>query len=259
VARLAIAEGSLAEYTKLDRDVQGAPDAAIAKFARHAKPGLYLEKPQHGWDDRIWITGVDDRWRGVVLAPATRDAHCLVTVLPQDKANAYTTTHWFSVNPAVGVLEVRDEEAIQQLQPSLQAAAEPDGERLFADVSDAEPTRLGVDAQILPTVRLLTREADLERPQTVLPEPHYAARYALACGMTVDEVAWLLSADTPPERVDLHVLVFAMSALPGRSPLCLGRRGCSQSWLTRSWRGARSCTQASTRSPADRATPAQLK
>ena len=43
-----------------------------------------------------------------------------------------------------------------------QAAAEPAGKRLFADVSDADLTRLGVDAQILPMIRLLTSETDLE-------------------------------------------------------------------------------------------------
>ena len=141
---------------------------------------------------------MDSLWRGVVLAPgAPADTYCLVTVLPQDKANAYATSHRFSVNQALGVLEVRDEEAIQQLQPSLQAAAEPDDKRLFADVSDADLTRLGVDAQILPAVRLLTSDADLEALQTALPDAQYAALYALACGMTVDE-AWRRSARLLP-------------------------------------------------------------
>jgi hypothetical protein len=54
--------------------------------------------------------------------------------------------------------------------------------------------------------------------QTVLSEPQYAARYALACGMTVDEVAWLLAAHTPPEQVDLDDWSLPWNALPGRSP-----------------------------------------
>jgi hypothetical protein len=165
VARLAIAEGFLAEYAKLDRDVQGALDAAIAKFDRHAQPGLCLKKPRHSWDGRIWITRVNDDWHGVVVAPPTGETYCLVTVLPHDKANAYATTHRYSVNPAVGVLEAPDEEAIQQLQRLLQAAADPDGKQLFADLSEAELTRFGVDARILPTVRLLTGEADLDSLQ----------------------------------------------------------------------------------------------
>jgi len=139
VARLAIAKGFLGEYAKLDQDVQRAVDAAIATFARHPHPGQHLEKPRHSRDDRIRLMPVDSRWRGVVLAPATgaatdpnRDTYCLVTILPQDQANDYAARRRFSVNRALGVLEVRDEEAIQNLRPT----AEPAGKRLFADVSD---------------------------------------------------------------------------------------------------------------------------
>jgi hypothetical protein len=227
VARLAIAKSFLAEYARLDKDVQRAVDAAIAKFAKHPHPGLCLEKPQYSWDDRIRILGVDGRWRGVILAPATGDTYCLVTVLPWDKANAYATSRRFSVNPALGVLEVRDEGAIQRLQPSLQEAAGPDGKRLFANVGDADLARLGVDAQILPTIRLLTSEADLKTLRTALPEAQYAALHALACGMTVDEarqeVARLHSADTPPERVDPDDLVSAMERSPGQVTFVSGQ------------------------------------
>lgn len=117
------------------------------------------------------------------------------------------------------MLEVRDEEAIQQVQPALEAVARSAGRRLFADVSDADLTRLGVDAQILPVVRLLTSEADLEALQPMLPEAQYAALYALAARMTVEEawaeVAQLLPGDAPPEQVDPGDLVSAMKRTPG--------------------------------------------
>src|SRR5690349_19065831 len=165
MARLAIAKGFLAEYAKLGKGVQSAVEAAIAKFAEHTHAGLHLEKLQHSRDDRIRTIRVDSFWRGVVLAPEKGDTYCLITVLPHDKANAYATSHRFSVNQALGVLEVRDEEAIQQLQPSLLAVTQPPEKRLFAHVSDADLIRLGVDAQILPLVRLLTSDAHLEALQ----------------------------------------------------------------------------------------------
>jgi len=227
VTRLAIAKDFLAEYATLDRDAQSAIDAAIAKFAKHPDPKQCLEKPQRSWDDRIRTLEVDGRWRGVVLAPATGDTYFLVTVLPQDKANAYAIRHRFSVNPALGVLEVRDEEALQQLQPSLQAAAEPGGKRLFADILDDDLIRLGVDTQLLPTIRLLTSDADLEALQAALPEAQYTALYALACGMTVDEaceeVARLHSSDTPPEQVGSDDLISAMQRSSGQVTFVSGQ------------------------------------
>jgi hypothetical protein len=220
VARLAIGKNFLTEYGRLDKNVQSAVDAAIAKFAKHPHPGIHLEKPQRSWDDRIRTLEVDSQWRGIVLAPATGDTYCLVTILPQDKAKAYATSHRFSVNPALGVLEVRDEEAIQQLRPLLQETSESDRKRLFADVSDSDLTRLGVDAEILPMIRLLTREADLEARQTALPEAQYTALHALACGMTLsearEEVERLYSVGPPPEQVDTDDIVSAMERTPGQ-------------------------------------------
>src|SRR5580704_11411281 len=82
----------------------------------------------------------------------------------------------------------------------------------------ASLTRLGVDAQVLPVVRLLASEADLERLQMALPDAQYAALYALSCGMTVDEawaeVARLIPVGTPPEPVDEGDLVSAMERRP---------------------------------------------
>ena len=220
MTRLAIAKGFLAEYAKLDKAVQSAVDAAVAKFANDPCPRLYLQEPEHSRDDRIWLARVDDRLRVVVLAPPVCDTYCLVTVLPLDEANAYAASHRFSVNRAFGIQEVRDEEAIQQLQRSLRTAAEPRDKRLFANVSDTDLTLLGIDAQILPTVRLLTSQTDLETLQTALPEAQYSALHALARGMAVDEsrdeVARLYSSDTPPQQIDPDDLVAAMERTPGQ-------------------------------------------
>jgi UvrD/REP helicase N-terminal domain/UvrD-like helicase C-terminal domain len=227
VARLAIAKGFLAEYAKLEKNVQSAVESAISKFAEHTYAGVHLEKLQHSRDDRIRTIRVDSFWRGVVLAPETGDTFCLITVLPHDKANAYASSHRFSVNQALGVLEVRDEDALQQLQPSLEAVAATGDRRLFADVSDADLKQLGVDAQILPVVRLLGSDAHLEALQTVLPDAQYAALYALACGMTVQEawaeVAQLLPAEAPPEVVDPGDLVSAMERTPGQVAFVAGQ------------------------------------
>jgi superfamily I DNA/RNA helicase len=91
VARLAISKGFLTEYAKLDKPVQRAVDQAIATFARHPHPGQHLETPPHSQDDQLRIMPLAGPWRGIVLAPATGDTYCLLTVLPTDKAAAYVS------------------------------------------------------------------------------------------------------------------------------------------------------------------------
>ena len=220
MARLAIAKGFMAEYAKLDKGVQSSIEAAMGKFAEHTFAGVHLEKLQHSRDRHVRTIRIDSFWRGVVLAPESGDTYCLITVLPHDKANTYATSHRFSVNQAIGVLEVRDEAALEQLTPSLHEVAATAENLLFADVGDADMKRLGVDEQIIPVVRLLTSEAHLEALQNVLPEAQYTALYALASGMTADEawneVAQYLPAQAPPEGVDQADLVTAMERTPGQ-------------------------------------------
>ena len=228
MARLAIAKDFLADYAKLDKDARRAVDAVVTEFAARPHAWRYLEKPRQSLDDRIRFFRVNSLWRGVVLAPDTGDTYCLITILPHDKAYAYAAGHRFSVNTALGVLEARDEETIKQLRPSLQSAAKPCDRRLFPDVTDADLTRLGVDAQVLPVVRLLASEADLERLQMALPDAQYAALYALSCGMTVDE-AWaevtrLFPAGVPPEQVDDGDLVSAMERRPDQVTFVSGQQ-----------------------------------
>jgi hypothetical protein len=220
VARLAISKSFLNDYARLDKDVQGAVDAAVSRLAKDPDPGRCLEKPSQTWDDRIRTMEVDSRWRGVVLAPTTGDIYCLVSLLPQDSARAYVTSRRFSVNRSLGVLEVRDEAAIRRFQPAPPAEAEPWGQRLFADVSDGELTWLGIDPLILPTVRLLSSEAGLDRLEAALPDAQHAALAALACGMTVDEarqeIHRLYSPEGPRGPVDPDDLVSAMERSPGQ-------------------------------------------
>jgi hypothetical protein len=94
--------------------VQNSVKMAIDKFAEHVHAGLHLEKLTRCKDDRIRTIRVDQSWRGVVLAPDAGDTYSLIRVMPHDKAIEYAASHRFTVNEALGVVEVRDEAAIEQ-------------------------------------------------------------------------------------------------------------------------------------------------
>ena len=227
MARLAITKDVLSQYAKLDKSVQNAVEAAITEFANDPHADLRLQRVPGSRDNRMRLVRLADTWYGVVLAADSGGTYCLLTILPCEQTLAYAISRRFGVNAAIGVLEVSNDDAIQQLQPSLQAAAGPEDKRLFADVSDADLTRLGIDARILPLARLLSSEADLETMQSVLPEAQYAVLHGLARGMTVDEAmaeaAELLPSSTPPEQVDAGDLVSAMERTPGQVTFVSGQ------------------------------------
>ena len=75
MARLAIAKDFLAEYAKLEKNVQSAVEGAFGKFGEHTHAGLHLEKLQHSKDKRVRTIRIDSFWRGVVLAPESGDTY----------------------------------------------------------------------------------------------------------------------------------------------------------------------------------------
>lgn len=224
--QLAIAKEFLDEYGRLEKSVQRAVQDAIGRFRSHTHAGLHLEKVNNARDPRIRTIRIDRFWRGVVLAPATGDVFCLLRVLPHDEAYAYNASRRFTVNQILGVLESRDESQLETITPALRQAADAAPKRLFDGVNDADLNRLGVDTQIIPLVRLLTRDDHLEALQHVLPALQYDALVALASGMTVED-AWAeiskhLVDAVAPEEVDPEDLPAAIARTPDRVTLVEG-------------------------------------
>jgi superfamily I DNA/RNA helicase len=221
VARLAIDKDFLDDYSKLPKPVQNSVKTAIDKFAEHVHAGLHLEKLTRCKDDRIRTIRVDQFWRGVVLAPDADDTYSLIRVMPHDKAIDYAASHRFTVNQALGVVEIRDEAALEQIQPALEQAAQATDDRLFAHVSDADLARLGIDENTRTIARLLTSDAHLDAMQRMIPEAQYNALYLLAGGLPVEEVWAEVAQYAPSEQeqgapVDTGNLVQAMERTPGR-------------------------------------------
>ena len=110
---------------------------------------------------------------------------------------------------------------MSEIQPALEQAAQATDARLFAHVSDADLTRLGIDENTRTIARLLTSDAHLDAMQRMIPEAQYNALYLLAGGLPVEEVwaevAQYAASGTPQdERFDTGNLVQAMERTPGR-------------------------------------------
>ncbi len=225
MARLGIAKDFLADYAKLQKPVQKAVDATIEKFSQHTHAGLHLEKLANAKDPRIRTVRVTDFYRGVVLAPDTGDEFLLLTVLPHDDANAYAISRRFTVNHALGVLEVRNQQALDSIEPALRQAATHTPQLLFASVNNADLIRLGIDADVLPIVRVMATEAHLQALANLLPAPQFDALTGLAAGLTPEQVWHEVSQQLvgePPTEVDPDDIAAAAARTPDRFMLVSG-------------------------------------
>ena len=147
-------------------------------------------------------------------------------MLPHDEAIAYATSRRFTVNQALGVLEVRDQRGLDAIEPTLREAAKGSPRQLFAHVKDADLKRLGIDSHLLPLVRLLSTEEHLEALANLLPAAQYDVLVALAAGYTPEEV-WseisaYLPAGTRPTEVDTEDISAAIARTPDRFAMVSG-------------------------------------
>lgn len=190
MAELAIDREFLPAFGRLPRPIQQAVVGAIGKFAEHTEAGLHLEKLAGARDPNVRTIRITLSYRGVVLVLG-QQRYALLNVLPHDEANRFAVSRRFTVNQVLGVLETRDEEAIEEFARTAPPVAATAG--LFDGVSTADLTRLGVDQELVPLLRLIQTDQQLESLSGRLPEVQLDVLRGLASGLPVDEVLEELS------------------------------------------------------------------
>ncbi|RTL70276.1 MAG: DNA helicase [Pseudonocardiaceae bacterium] len=220
MAQLAVGVSFLSEYAKLEKKVQKATDKALGLFGEHTHAGLHLEKIANSTDPQVRTIRIDKFWRGVVAAPTKGDRYTLLHVLPHDDAIAWAQSHSLSVNEVTGVLEISDIDALQALAEQHQ---ESEDTLLFAEVSDADLKRLGIDARVLAAARTLHDEPALDAVSALIPENQADVLRALAAGFTVEQVwADIVAPRIPDEPIDPDDIDAAVERTQGRIALVDG-------------------------------------
>jgi hypothetical protein len=193
VPHLAIAKDFLTTYAALDKKLRKAVDEALDKFADTYFSGGHLEKITDSRDPRWRTLRINQGYRGVVLAPDSGDVFLLVTVLAHAEAYRYIRNRRPSVNQALGVLEFRDETALDTMSTALAPVAAASPDTLFREVPDKHFAQLGIDESTIRIARLLPDESHLDALAIMMPKAQHDALTALASGMSPDEVWALLS------------------------------------------------------------------
>jgi hypothetical protein len=221
--QLAVGVDFLSEFARLESPVRKRTIETLAKFHEHTHAGLHLEKLNNARDDRVRTIRITKFWRGVVLAPHTGDRYVLLRVMPHDDAIDWARKHVFTVNEVSGVLEVRDVAELERLTDQQTPGSSEVPARLFAKVSDGVFRKLGVDDQVLAFARSLADEAAFDAAFPFLPENQGEVLYALASGMSSDEVwADIVAPRVPTESIDTDDLVAAAERTQGRIALVDG-------------------------------------
>lgn len=209
MAKLILGRDFLPSYGQLPKDTQKKVAKLVETFEHHTGAGINLEKPNAIADPRARTVRVDQFWRGVVAAlGGQEDEYVLVDVMAHDDAYAWCERNVFEVNPATGALEIQDIRALKDFGAG-RAEPEPAQQPLLANIPDKSFTQLGISEQVIPLIRTVDGEVELEALAALLPERQADALLGLAAGLAPETIYAELVADDPPEAVDTEDLAAA--------------------------------------------------
>jgi hypothetical protein len=202
--QLYMADSFLEAFDKLPLTPRKKVREFLIKFRHDPTAASIHYEPIHDTrDGRVRTVRIDLTYRAVVLHPEGGAEYVLVWVDHHDDAMNWAKNKLFPVHPATGALQALD---LQMVEVANRRAAEKPAAKplaayaLFETFDDADLLRTGVPEMLLPSVRALHDEEELERLRPFLPAEAYEALFYIASlGCSVDEA--LLHAGAPHEHV----------------------------------------------------------
>ncbi|MBB6546182.1 UvrD-helicase domain-containing protein [Nonomuraea rubra] len=215
--RLAIGPEFPRELSALAQPVRRDAVVALRRFLLNVAGAPHPERVRGARDPRVATLRLAEGHRGVVVRQ--RDVYWLRTLLPDPEAWSYARRHRYGVNPAIGVVEEWDAEALERVEPALRRSAR--SARLFAPICDGDLLGLGLDLEALPLFRLITTEADVAALEPLLPPTQYVPLAVLARGGSLSEAwkelnAWRAT-EQEPGPIDPEDLYAALRRSPDRA------------------------------------------
>ncbi len=206
---VAIADDFLSAFADIPRKQQAKVIQFINKFrANPRSPGVNYEKIGQARDPNLRSVRIDQTYRGIALAPDQGNVYVLLWVDHHDKAYKWAANKICNIHPETGslqVIAVKEESAPEKTKNKKQPAG------LFDGIRDRHLTGLGLPEMLLPLVRTLRNEDDLDRHAKDFPQEAAEALYMLAAGYTLEEVHRELEKPEQPAEVDTSDFAVALA------------------------------------------------
>ena len=184
---IALSKDFLLAFSNVQKSHQKKVREFFEKFQVHPEAdGLHYEPIQSARDKNFYSVRIDQAYRAIIARPAS-NVYVLMWVDSHDEAYRWAERKRLEVNPATGAVQVLDlsstsvQSAPQALKPSVASG-------LFRDVKDKHLIRLGVPEELVPVVRAMQTDTDLEHAESSFPQEGYEALFLLASGYTIDQV-----------------------------------------------------------------------
>lgn len=200
--KIAMSESFLAALAQVPRPIQKKVREFTAKFRANPTSAAINYEALHGMrDPKVRTVRVDQQYRAVVVHPPTGDLYLLVWVDNHDEAMAWAKDKVFDIHGTTGAIQVVDMQFVDA-QPAVAAPPTPGPAGLFAALSDDDLARVGLPTVLVPAVRAVASDDQLERLQPYLPPEAFEALYLVAAGYDLERAVRETSRAATPAPVD---------------------------------------------------------
>ncbi|PSQ84477.1 MAG: DNA helicase [Bacteroidetes bacterium QS_7_67_15] len=187
--KVAISDRFLEAFSEIPKNKQKKVRRFMTKFRQDPTlPGINYEKIEGAKDPKLRSVRIDQAYRGIVLKPDQGNVYMLLWVDHHDDAYQWARNRLVQIPPETGSLQVLPMEEGEVPRSNGHEEVEEDEDDLFAEHRDRELVQLGVPEVLMPLVRSIRTEEQLDDLQPYLPEEAYEALFLLAAGSTRREV-----------------------------------------------------------------------
>ena len=188
--KVAISSEFMSAFAAIPKKMQGKVLEFITKFRNcPTASSINYEKIVESKDPTLRSVRIDQTYRGIVKKPEKGNVYVLLWVDHHDKAYDWAKNKKCTINPETGSLQIYDVDDTRIASAKTDASTLKNGhECLFASIHDRHLLNIGVPAELIPLVRLICSEAQLDQAAAQIPAEAHEALTALAAGYSLEEV-----------------------------------------------------------------------
>jgi superfamily I DNA/RNA helicase len=209
--RLAISDKFFDAYSRLPRNAQNKVSEFINRFRQDpTRPGLNYESIRDGQDKNMRSVRIDQAHRAIVLKPNEGNVYILLWVDKHDDAYTWARRQVCTVNQVSGALQIIDVEEVANTTEQLSLHKDEHQPGRFEKLQDKQLMQLGVPEALLPAIRQVITDEDVDRLLPHLPQEASDALLLLAAGYEFEKALEQLDKAKEPLQVDPNDLATAL-------------------------------------------------
>jgi len=187
--KVAISADFFTAFAKLPRSQQGKTTKLITNFQKNpGASGIHYEKIKDASDPDMRSVRIDQVYRGIVLKPEKGNVYLLLWVDHHDDAYAWARRHRCAINAVTGGIQVYEAGDGQVEIPVVMQDEIVASHECIAPLKDRELLRLGVPEALIPLVRSIRTEHELDTHEARFPPEASESLYMLFAGYSYEEI-----------------------------------------------------------------------